>query len=141
MTNVFASKIVRLAGIAILACILATAVGAVDQPRISEPKTMVLYFDMESANLTSEAKTIVLSAVDVAKREHANSIELAVYAAPDESARDRQLVARRAATIQRLIADYGFEGAVVVDDEAPDISLASVGDEMIDRRAVIRVVD
>jgi len=96
MTNAFASKMIRLAGTAVLASILASSAGAEN----SEPKTMVLFFDMESANLTSEAKTIVLSAVDVAEREHANSIELAVYAAPDESARDGNLVARRAASAE-----------------------------------------
>lgn len=135
MTNAFASKMIRFAGAAVLASILTSSAGAEN----SEPKTMVLFFDMQSADLTSEAKMIVLSAVDAAKREHTDSLELAVFAAPEEFTRDHELIARRAATLKQQIADYGFQGAVLVDDETSDVPLALAGDDTIDRRAVIRV--
>ena len=144
MTNSFASKIIRMAGAVVLASILATSVEAQMARQISfaapaVPETLVLFFDVESAALTPEAKSIVLSAVDAAERERAGSIELAAYAAPDETVRYRELVARRVAAVKQMIADYGFHGVVVVDDEAADVPLESVGDETIDRRAVIRV--
>ena len=135
MTNAFAAKMIRLAGTAVLASILASSAGAEN----SEPKTMFLFFDMQSADLTPEAKSIVLSAVDAAERDHAGQIELAVFAAPDESMRDHELVVHRAAILKQQIADYGFQGVVIIDDEAPNLPLAKAGDETIDRRAVIRV--
>jgi len=66
---------IRLAGAAFLASILSASAGAEN----SEPKTMVSFFDMQSADLTPEAKSIVLSAVDAAERVHAGQIELAAY--------------------------------------------------------------
>ena len=144
MTNGFASKTIRLAGSAVLACILATSVGAQNLLQVSlsqpqKPETMVLFFDVQSAALTSEAKTIVLNAVDTAERTHAKFIELAAYAAADESTRDPELMARRAAMVKQQIANYGFQGRVIIDDEAPDAPLVTLGDETIDRRAALRI--
>lgn len=152
MTNGFASKTIRLSGAAVLACILATSVGAQNQLRISlpapskpelpapsKPEMMVLFFDVQSATLTPEAKTIVLSAVDAAERAHAEHVDLGVYAAPDESTRDPELAARRAAAVKQKIADFGFQGLVVIDEEAPEIALAGVGDEVIHRSAILHL--
>ena len=71
MTNGFASRIVRAAGTAVLACVLATSSGAQDVgqtsvPATAAPETRALFFDVRSAALTPVAKTIVLSAVDAA---------------------------------------------------------------------------
>ena len=140
MTNGFASRIVGSAAAAVLACLLTTSVGAQDPQQPDATKTMVLFFDMQSATLSPEARTIVLSAVDAAERSHAGHIELAAYAAPDESARDPGLAARRAAVVKALIADYGFRGLVFIDEEAPELPLvAAGGDRTFDRLAVLRV--
>jgi hypothetical protein len=144
MTNGFASKTIRLAGSVVLACMLATSVGAqnrlgISLPAPSKPEMVALFFDIESAALTPEAKTIVLSAVDAAERAHAQQIVLAAYAAPDESARDPELSARRAAAVKQQIADFGFQGLVVVDEEAPDLPLVGVGADTFDRSATLRL--
>jgi len=146
MTNVFATRIVRPAGIAILACILATSVGAqglrqMFKPAPVAPQNVVMFFDLQSARLTPEARTIVLGTVDAAERAHAGRIELAAYAAPDETARDPELAARRAAAVKEQIANYGFQGLVVIDDEAPEVPLARLGDDTFNRLAVLHIGD
>ena len=135
MTNGFASKMIRLAGTAVLASILASSADAEN----SEPKTMFLFFDMQSADLTPEAKSIVLSAVDAAERVHAGQIELAAYSSSGESAHDSALAVRRADAVKALIADYGYSGHVIVDQEAPDVPLVRIGDETFDRSAILRL--
>ncbi len=144
MTNLFATRIVRSAGTAIFACILATSVGAQNlrqmfKPAPVVPQTVVMFFDVQSARLTPEARTIVLGTVDAAERAHAGRIELAAYAATDETARDPDLAARRAAAVKEQIANYGFQGLVVIDDEAPELRLARSGDDTFDRLAVLHV--
>jgi len=99
----------------------------------------VLFFDVQSASLSPVAKSIVLGAVDAAERAHANRIEIAAYAADDESTRDSNLAARRAAVVKEQIANYGFQGAVVVDEEGPELPLAGLTDSTFDRRATLRV--
>ena len=139
MTKVFSSKVIRLAGTAVLASILATSVGAADRFGSAEPKTMVLFFDSESAALSPEAKSIVLSAVDAAERAHAGQIELAAHSSFDESVHDAALAARRAEAVKELIVEYGFRGYVFVDEEAPAIPLVRAGDETFDRSAILRL--
>jgi hypothetical protein len=144
MTNVFATRIARSAGAAILAFGLATSVGAQSLWQISEPapvapRSVIMLFDVQSARLTSEARTIVLTTVDAAERAHAGRIELAAYAAPDEIVRDPELAARRAAAVKEQIANYGFQGLVVVDDEAPEVPLARLGDDTFDRLAILHI--
>ena len=146
MTNVFATRIVRPAGIAILACILATSVGAqglrqMFKPAPVAPQNVVMFFDLQSARLTPEARTIVLGTVDAAERAHAGRIELAAYAAPDETARDPELAARRAAAVKEQIANYGFQGLVIVDDEASDPPLTAIANDTFHRMAILRISD
>ena len=145
MTNVFASKIVRLAGAVVLVSILATGGEAQNTRQISfvapaVPETMVLFFDVESAALTPEAKSIVLSAVDAAERGNAGQIELAAFSSSDEFAHDPALAVRREAAVKELIADYGFTGLVVVDEEGPQIALVRVdGDTTFDRAVLLHL--
>jgi hypothetical protein len=144
MTNRFAKRAVHFVGAAALACLFATAADAQRTQLISMPapapaETRVLFFDVHSASLGPIAKSIVLSTVDAAERAHAKRIEIAAYAADDETVRDSDLVARRAAVVKELIADYGFQGAVVVDEEGPELPLAGLADSTFDRRVTLRV--
>ena len=144
MTNGSATRIVRSAGAAILALGLATSVGAQNLRQMSEPativpRTAVMLFDLQSARLTPEARMIVLGTVDAAERAHAGRIALAAYAGPDETARDPELAARRAAAVKEQIANYGFQGLVVIDDEAPEVPLARLGDDTFDRLAILHI--
>jgi len=102
-------------------------------------ETRVVFFDVQSASLGAVAKTIVLSAVDSAERSHAKRIEIAAYAADDESARDSGLAARRAAVVKEQIANYGFQGTVVIDEEGPELPLAGLTDASFDRRVTLRL--
>jgi outer membrane protein OmpA-like peptidoglycan-associated protein len=144
ITNRFASKIVRAAGTAILASMLTTVSVAQSAQSISIPAravaaTRVLFFDVHSASLSTDAKTIVLSAVDAAERSGAKLIEIAAYAADDESARDMNLSARRAEVVKQQIVNYGFQGQVIVDDEAPYAPLAAtVANDTVQRLAILR---
>jgi len=145
MTNRFAKRVVRYAGAAVLACVFATAADAQRTELISlfapaPAETRVLFFDVQSASLSPVAKSIVLSAVDTAERVHAKRIEIAAYAADDESARDSNLAARRAAVVKEQIAHYGFQGAVGVDEEGPELPLAGLTDSTFDRRATLSLV-
>jgi outer membrane protein OmpA-like peptidoglycan-associated protein len=145
MTNGFAKKLVRSAGAAVLACLFATAADAQRTQLISmsapaPAEIRVVFFDVQSASLSPVAKSIVLSAVDAAERAHAKRIEIAAYAADDESVRDSDLAARRAAVVKQQIAHYGFQGAVVVDEEGPELPLASLVDSTFDRRATLSLV-
>ena len=145
MTNEFAKRLVRSAGAAVLACLFATAADAqrTEFVSLSAPapaETRVLFFDVQSASLSPVAKSIVLSAVDAAERAHAKRIEIAAYAADDESVRDSNLAARRAAVVKEQIANYGFQGAVVVDEEGPELPLAGLSDSTFDRRATLSLV-
>jgi len=145
MTNGFAKRLVRSAGAAVLACLFATAADAQRTQLISlsapaAAEMRVLFFDVQSASLSPVAKSIVLSAVDVAERAHAKRIEIAAYAAEDESARDSNLAARRAAVVKEQIAHYGFQGMVVVDEEGPELPLAGLADSTFDRRATLSLV-
>ena len=141
MTNVFASKIIGLAGPVVLAGFVASTVGAVDPLGRAEPKTMVMFFPVESAALTPEAKSIVLSAVDAAERVRAGQIELAAYSSSDEAARHPALTSRRAEAVKTLIAAYGFRGHVIVDEEAPDLPLVRLGDATFDHSAILRLAE
>ena len=102
---------------------------------------MALFFDVQSPYLSPEARKIVLGAVDAAERTHAGRIDLAAYAAPDEIARDPALVARRAATVKEQIANYGFQGLVIVDDETSDPPLMAIANDTFHRMAILRVGD
>jgi outer membrane protein OmpA-like peptidoglycan-associated protein len=124
--------------------LLATAADAQRTQLISVPapapaEMRVVFFDVRSASLSPVAKSIVLSAVDAAERAHATRIEIAAYAADHESARDSNLAARRAAVVKEQIANYGFQGAVVVDEEGPELPLAGLADNTFDRRVILRV--
>ncbi len=145
MTNGFAKRLVRSAGAAVLACLFATAADAQRTQLISitapaPAETRVLFFDVQSASLSPLAKSIVLSTVDAAERAHAKRIEIAAYAADDESVRDSNLAARRAAVVKQQIAHYGFQGTVVVDEEGPELPLAGLTDSTFDRRATLSLV-
>jgi outer membrane protein OmpA-like peptidoglycan-associated protein len=123
---------------------LATAASAQSAQPISMPaptasETRVLFFDVRSAALSPVAKAIVLSAVDAAERSHAKRIEIAAYEADDEFARDPELAARRAAVVKEQIANFGFQGTVVVDEEGPEPPLVDLGDSTFDRRVILRV--
>jgi outer membrane protein OmpA-like peptidoglycan-associated protein len=102
-------------------------------------ETRVLFFDVQSASLGSVAKQIVLSAVDAAERAKAQRIEVAAYASDEESGRDSNLAARRAEVVRQQIANYGFQGTVVIDQEGPEFPLVGLTDPSIDRRATLRV--
>ena len=145
MTNRFAKRVVHLAAAASLACSFATVADAqrtelfsMSAPAPAERR--VLFFDVQSASLSPVAKSIVLSTVDAAERAHAKRIEIAAYAADDESARDSNLAARRAAVVKEQIANYGFRGTVVVDEEGPELPFASFADSTFDRRAILSLV-
>ena len=144
MTNGFARRLVQFAGALVLACSFATAADAQrTQPiSMSAPapvETRVLFFDVQSASLSAVAKSIVLSAVDAADRAHATRIEIAAYATDEESARDSNLAMRRAEVVKDLIANYGFQGTVVVDEEGPELHLAGLADSTFDRRVILRI--
>jgi outer membrane protein OmpA-like peptidoglycan-associated protein len=144
MTNGFAKRVVRFAGATVLACLFATAADAQRTQLVSVPapapaEMRVLFFNVQSASLSPVAKSIVLSAVDAAERAHATRIEIAAYAADDESARDSALATRRAAVVKELIANYGFQGTVVVDEEGAELALAGLADSTFDRRVTLRV--
>lgn len=143
MTNGFAKSVVRFAGAALLAC-SATAADAQRTELISMSapapvETRVLFFDVQSASLSAAAKSIVLGTVDTAERAHAKRIEIAAHAADDETARDSNLAARRAAVVKEQIAHYGFEGTVVVDEEGPELPLAGLTDSTFDRRVTLQI--
>ena len=57
-----------------------------------------------------------------------------------KSVRDSNLAARRAAVVKEQIANYGFQGAVVVDEEGPELPLAGLADSTFDRRATLSLV-
>jgi outer membrane protein OmpA-like peptidoglycan-associated protein len=116
-----------------------TLAGARGAPQPDVPATMVVFFDVESAKVAPEAKSIVLAAVDAAERGGVRSIELAAHSSPDELAHDPELAARRAAVVKDLIAELGFRGQVYIDHEAPQIPLAAMGDETFQRSAILRV--
>ena len=145
MTNGIAKSVVRFAGPIALACLFATAADAQRTELISmsppaPAETRVLFFDVQSASLSPLAKSIVLNAVDAAERARAKRIEIAAYAADDESAKDSKLAERRAEVVKEQIAHFGFQGAVVVDEEGPDLPLASLADSTFDRRVILSVV-
>jgi len=145
MTNGFAERLVRSAGAAVLVCLFATAADAQRTELISMPapapaEMRVVFFDRQSASLSPVAKSIVLGAVDAAERAHAKRIEIAAYAADDESARESNLAARRAAVVKEQIAHYGFQGTVVVDEEGPELPLAGLADGTFDRRVTLSIV-
>lgn len=108
-------------------------------PQPDVPATMIVFFDVESAKVTPEAKSIVLAAVDAAERGGVRSIELAAHSAPDELARDPALAAKRAEAVKELIGEFGFRGRVFIDEEAPAAPLAALGDETFQRSAILRV--
>jgi outer membrane protein OmpA-like peptidoglycan-associated protein len=110
-------------------------------PAPAPAETRVLFFDVQSASLGPVAKSIVLSTVDAAERAHAKRIEIAAYAADDESARDTGLAARRAEVVKEQIVHYGFQGTVIIDEEGPEPPLANLADSTFDRRVVLRVGD
>ena len=144
MTNGFAKRVVHFAGAAALACLFATAADAQRTQLISVPapapaEIRVVFFDVQSASLSPVAKSIVLSAVDTAERVRAKRIEIAAYAADDESARDSNLAARRAEVVKEQIAHYGFKGTVVVDEEGPELPLAGLTDSTFDRRVTLQI--
>jgi hypothetical protein len=142
MTNRFASRGGGSAAAAILACTLAVSADAQgSRPVTAAPENVVLFFDVQSPYLSPEARKVVLGAVDSAERAHAGRIELAAYAAPDETARDPALAARRAATVKEQIANYGFQGLVIVDDEASDPPLTAIANDTFHRMAILRVSD
>jgi outer membrane protein OmpA-like peptidoglycan-associated protein len=144
MTNVFVNKIYRTTAVAFLACALGTVANAESARLISmlpsvPVDTRVLFFDVQSASLGPVAKSIVLSTVDAAERTNATRIEVAAYASDDESARDLGLAARRAEVVKQQIANYGFKGTVVIDEEGPEFPLAGLTDSSIDRRVTLRI--
>ena len=144
MTNGFVNTIYRTTAVAVLACVLGTAANAESADLIStsastSAETRVLFFDVQSASLGSVAKQIVLSTVDAAERANATRIEIAAYSSDDESARDSNLAARRAEVVKQQIANYGFRGTVVIDEEGPEFPLAGLIDSTIDRRLTLRI--
>ena len=144
MTNRSALTISRTAGAAAVACVIATASGAQNVQPISmtappAAETRALFFDMRSAALSPDAKSIVLSAVDAAERSHAKRIVIAAYAADEESARDTNLAARRADVVRQQIANFGYQGTVVIDQEGPELRLEGLGDGSLDRRVMLSV--
>jgi outer membrane protein OmpA-like peptidoglycan-associated protein len=138
MTSGFAANCMGAGGAVALACLLATSAGA-QEARADAPRTVALFFDVESAALSPDAKTIVVSAADAAERAHVKQIALAAYAAPDESAHHPELAARRAAAVKEEIVRHGFEGAVIVDEEAPELRILGVGDEVIQRSVILHL--
>lgn len=144
MTNGFASRTTRSAATAVLACMVATAVNAQSEQAVSMTaaapvETRVVFFDAQSASLSAVAKTIVLGAVDAAERSHAKQIEIAAYSSEEEAVRDSDLVARRAAVVKEQIANFGFRGTVIIDEEGPEPPLASLTDTTFDRRVILRI--
>lgn len=144
MTNGFVNTIYRTTAVAVLACVLGTVANAESAGLIStsppvSAETRVLFFDVQSASLGSVAKQIVLSTVDAAERANATRIEIAAYASDEESVRDSNLAARRAEVVKQQIANYGFRGTVVIDEEGPEFSLPGLTDSSIDRRLTLRV--
>jgi outer membrane protein OmpA-like peptidoglycan-associated protein len=145
MTNTtkgFATKFVQAAGTAVLASMLAiasVAQGAQTMSVHEATQTRVLFFDVNSASLGADARTIVLSAVDAAERSGAKLIEIAAYASDEESARDGDLASRRAEVVKQQVVDYGFQGTVLVDEEGPEFRLVGLSDTTIDRRVVLRL--
>jgi len=144
MTNCFAKRVIGFVGAAALACSFAAAADAryTELISMSAPlpaETRVLFFDVQSASLSPVAKSIVLSTIDAAERAHAKRIEIAAYAADDETARDSNLAARRAQVVKEQIAHFGYRGTVVIDEEGPELPLAGLADGTVDRRVTLRI--
>jgi len=114
-------------------------------PRATAPmqasKSIVLFFDWRSAELTPDARAIVGDAVAAAERDGSMRIELTAFSAPDEWTRDRLLASRRAASVKAEIARLGFKGEIAASGgQAPKLASASVGpDDTLSRRVVIHL--
>ncbi len=114
-------------------------------PRSAAPlpasRSIVLFFDWRSAELTPDARAIVGDAVAAADRDRSTRIELTAFSAPDESMRDPLLASRRAASVKAEIARLGFKGDVVAaGGQAPKLLSASLGpDDTLSRRVVIHL--
>lgn len=104
-------------------------------------RSIVLFFDWRSAELTSDARAIVRDAVAAAERDRSMRIELTAFSAPDEWMRDRLLASRRAASVKAEIARVGFKGDVVATGgQEPKLLSASLGpDDTLSRRVVIHL--
>jgi hypothetical protein len=139
MTDRFESRLLWLAAFATLVCSVTTLAGARGAPQPDVPATMIVFFDVESATVTPEAKSIVLAAVDAAERGGVKTIELAAHSSPEEVVHDPNLATKRAEAVKELIADFGFRRRVYVDHEAPPIPLAAAGDETFQRSTILRV--
>ncbi len=97
------------------------------------PRSIVLFFDWRSAELTADAMAIVSDAVAAADRDRSTRIELTAFSAPDESMRDPLLASRRAASVKAEIA-------VAAGGQAPKLASASLGpDDTLSRRVVIHL--
>jgi outer membrane protein OmpA-like peptidoglycan-associated protein len=139
MTKRFMSGLVRAAGAAFVACALTNSAGAQDAQTSVVPKTVAVFFEPESAALTPEGETVVVQAVDAAERADARTIALAAFASDEETARQPELAARRAAAVKSAIAERGFGGIVFVDQEAAEIPLLATGDDAFGRTAILRL--
>ena len=112
-----------------------------DNASVPALRSIVLFFDWRSAELTADAKAIVSDAVAAADRDRSTRIELTAFSAPDESLRDPLLASRRAASVKAEIARLGFKGDVVAaGGQAPKLASASLGpDDTLSRRVVIHL--
>src|SRR5215510_619346 len=135
----FSSRMFRAVAAAVLCGVLATSAGAQNAQPPTGPEAMLVFFDFESSALSPQAKTIVLRAVDAAEGTGARLIEVAAFASSDESANDPELATRRAEAVKKLIADYGYKGAVFIDHEALPIPLITIADDTFERSAVLLV--
>jgi outer membrane protein OmpA-like peptidoglycan-associated protein len=101
---------------------------------------IAVFFDWQSAELTNDAKEILRDTVEVARRARSTRIELTAFSATDESARDKLLAARRAASVKAEIARLGFKGEIVaIGGQAPKLSSPSIGaGDAFNRRVVLR---
>ena len=138
MVREFGSRLLQLVAVAAVACSLTMSAGAQVAQQPDVPKSIVVFFDNGSAALTPEARSVVLSAINAAKRAQIGSIELAAYSSSAETGRD-ELAAKRAEAVSALIEQSGYRGSVYVDHEAPGIALAEAGDDTFTRSAVLRL--
>jgi hypothetical protein len=115
------------------------------QPRgnVSVPasRSIVLFFDWKSAELTRDAKAIVGKAVAAAKRDRSMRIELTAFSAPDEWTRDRLLASRRVASVKAEIVRLGFKGDIVTTGGQPQnlLSASLSPDDTLSRCVVIHL--
>jgi hypothetical protein len=96
----------RFSGIAVLALLAACA------PKLEQPRSYLVYFDTDSADLTQDGQRIVGTIVDAVKDVSPSKIAIAGRADGD-TAHDATLADQRAATVMQVLAQKGVPASKI----------------------------